>query len=534
MTVYPQERHVPLIDLTVTPPLQPAIDKLLKSPVLSDDRKTLEALGTEESPRRRMPLVAEACRSWETKEIARILKTSGRLALEHQAQGLRFLFTFLEVKRPGVEVLGQLSTLASLERVSLRVLLGTWDEGDEARVDAVQPIRELLAEAQRFGILDAPVDAMLADPERMRGAHRELKRWFRRISDTLERGETLTENDMQFLTQLCQLEINLMERRVSRLASRVVPYDGRSFSRLMPVLSFYDQDIEHLKNVVGRLATYKPFYERLLSMEHALSGSEMDRLEKHLLRDDTTHALGRLVAMTRHNPVLDRELAFLTSAVYQVALLRHEAMPDEPRPDLMSIVYGILMAIQDEPKLHVAIEPDLARKLFPTIQDWGFVHLLPDVFVLTYREEWAGNFVLPDGTPSLPDRAGERPGKPMSIRDLILRQMSNDAFIVGLLENSRVTSLPGIVPMIATQTRSVRVLDKILSTRDLLTGPANKEVPRLNLTNPARVPMLSIKGIINVRYISRVDLERLGRPTSDVRPEVRTEIARYLELLRKH
>ena len=92
--------------------------------------------------------------------------------------------------------------------------------------------------------------------------------------------------------------------------------------------------------------------------------------------------------------------------------------------------------------------------------------------------------------------------------------------------------MPGIVPMIALQTRSVRVLDKILTSRNLITGPANKEVPRLILTNPTRVSIQSLKSIINVRYVSRVDLDRLARPTSDVRPEVRNEIMKYMKQLR--
>jgi hypothetical protein len=534
MSVHPVERHVPIIDLTLDPALKQPVEKLLKCPVMGDDRKALEALTAEESPRRRMPVLSEAFRNYETREMVQLLRAAGRLSLEHQSMGMRLLFSFLEVKRPGVEVLRQLSTLASLERVSLKVLLGTWREADEGLTEAAEPILEMLREAMRSGVLDLSGDGLPRDPERMRGLNRHLKSWFRTVSYTLERGESLRDQDMLFLTQLCMLEINLMERRVSRLASRVDPYDGRSISRLMPVLSFYDQDIEHLKSVVGRLATYKPFFERLLTMEHLLSGSEMDRLEKQLSKEVFGHAVGKVVGMCRQNPILDRELAFLTSAVYQVALLRKEAMPDEPTPDLLSILYGILETVRDEPRVHVVIEPDLAKKLFPVVQDWGFVHLLPDIFVLTYREEWAGNFVLPDGTPSLPERAGQPPEAPTTVRELILKMLSNDAFLCGILENTRVTGLPGIVPMIAMQTRSVRVLDKILSSRGLLTGPANKEVPRIILCNPARVPVQSLKSIINVRYVSRVDLERLAKPTSEVRPEVRGEINSYLRLLRKN
>ncbi|TPW13533.1 MAG: hypothetical protein FD129_1255 [bacterium] len=532
MAIYPQEKHVPVIDLIAPPALQAPVLKLLKSPILSDERKSLDALTAEESPRRRMAVLSESFRNYETREMAQLLRAGGRMALEHEAAGLRLLFTFLEVKRPGVEVLRQLNSLGSLERVSSRILLGTWNEGDSAHGEARNPISEMFGEAARSGVIEVGVKGMPGHPEILRASNRKLKLWFRGIARTLERGEPIRDADMHFLTQLCMLEINLMERRVSHLASRVDPYDGRSISRLMPVLSFYDQDIEHLKNVVARLSTYKPFYDRLLTMEHVLSTSEMDKLQKLMHKEVFGHAIARIIAAVRDNPILDRELAFLTSAVYQVALLRHEAMPKEPTPDLLSILFGILDTVRDEPRLHVIIEPELAKTLYPVVQDWGFVHLLPDIFVLTYREEWAGNFVLPDGTPSLPARAGARPEAPTTVRQLIQRQLGNDAFLVGILENSRITGMPGIVPMIAMQTRSVRVLDKILNSRSLLTGPANKEVPRLILTNPTRVPIQSLKSVINVRYISRVDLDRLAKPTSDVRPEVRGEIASYMRLLR--
>ncbi len=532
MPIYPQEAHVPVIDLTAPAALEKPVAKLLKSPILSEDRKALDALTAEESPRRRMSVISESFRNTETREMAQLLRAAGRMSLEHQSAGLRLLFSFLEVKRPGVEVLRQLNTLASLERVSTKVLQGTWQEGDSSGGDAIHPILETIGEAFRSGVIEVGSGIMPRDLNGMRATNRHLKNWFRGVALTLERGEPIRDRDMHFLTQLCMLEINLMERRVSHLASRVDPYDGRSISRLMPVLSFYDQDIEHLKNVVGRLSTYRPFYDRLLTMEHVLSASEMDKLQKMLNKEVFGHAMGRIIAAVRENPLLDRELAFLTSAVYQVALLRHEARPNGAPPDLLSILFGILDTVRGEPRLHVIIEPELAHKLFPVVQDWGFVHMLPDIFVLTYRDEWAGNFVLPDGTPSLPAKAGARPETPVSMRDLIQRQLSNDAFLVGILENSRVTGMPGIVPMIAMQTRSVRVLDKILTSRNLITGPANKEVPRLILTNPTRVSIQSLKSIINVRYISRVDLDRLGKPTSDVRPEVRNEIAKYMKLLR--
>lgn len=524
--------RLPIVDLTVPPQLGAGAEQLARSPVLTDDLRALEVLTAEESPRRRMSLISETFRRLETPEAVRLLRAAGSRALGHDPAGVRALFSFLEVKRPGVEVLRQLNPLTSLERVSLRLLRGTWEDPDSSASDVLFPILETFEEAIRSGVIDVGVDRLPRDPEAMRSINRHLAAWFERQAELLEAGRELADLDMHFLTQLCMLEINLMERRVSRLASRVNPYDGRAIGRLMPVLSFYDQDIEHLKSVVGRLSTYRPFFERLLTMEHVLSSSELDRIQRQLQKDQAGAAMGQLLVEARANPVLDRELSFLVSSVYQVALLRHQTLGEGGPPDLLTTIHQVYQAVGAEPVVHVSIEPELAEQVFAIVEDWGFVHRLPDLFVLGYREEWAGNFVMPDGTPSLPERAGEKPKAPVSMRELIQRQLSNDAFLVGILENTRVTSLPGIVPMIAMHARSIRVIDKILSSRHLITGPANKDVARIILMNPTRVPVQSLKPIINVRFVSRVDLDRMSRPTSEVRPEVRTEIANYLRILR--
>ena len=130
-------------------------------------------------------------------------------------------------------------------------------------------------------------------------------------------------------------------------------------------------------------------------------------------------------------------------------------------------------------------------------------------------------------------RPKSRGGNQLSLKDLVQLQMNNDAFICGLLDNARVSNLPGLVAMIVLETRSLRVLDKIISVRRLHTGPANKDVPRLLLLSPARVPLSSLKAFIHVRYVSRVDLERLARPRSEVRPEVQKEVATYLRMLKQ-
>jgi hypothetical protein len=151
--------------------------------------------------------------------------------------------------------------------------------------------------------------------------------------------------------------------------------------------------------------------------------------------------------------------------------------------------------------------------------------------LLRYREERGAFFLQPDGTPNLPEIPGPLEEEHLGIEELVRSQMHNDAFLLGLFENPEAMAKPNLVPLIATHSRSVRVLGKIMRTRALHTGPF-KDVPRLLLMNPARLPVAGLRKFINVRFVARTDLQRLGMRSADVRPEVKGEIRDYLARIR--
>lgn len=111
------------------------------------------------------------------------------------------------------------------------------------------------------------------------------------------------------------------------------------------------------------------------------------------------------------------------------------------------------------------------------------------------------------------------------------REIENEPFILGVLDNPKVRCAPGIVPFIARESRSVRVLEKIIRVPRLHTGDANRDVPRLLLLSPAHIPPTSLRRFIHVRFVSRIDLRKMARSSPDVRPEVSKEVAAYLRTL---
>ncbi len=521
------------VDLTGPPALVKEADWLNRFSPGRSRQQTLDALTAEEDPRERNRRLGEIVRKMDPDETVEILKTAGKLAVREQPAGLRMLLGFLEVKRPGVEVLRQVETLNSLERVSLRLVGGGRLHAERSGEDAVAyAVLEVLEEATQLGIVDLGLEVLPRKPEALQSLYRHIRGWFRNMELRLEHGEKLKPDALNFIAHLAILEIDLMEKRVSHLAGIVDPYDVRGMGRLMPVLSRYDQDIEHMKNVVSRLTTYQPFYERMLTVEHILSTKETDKLERLLFADPLGEGLGRILQTIRANPILDRELIFLVSLVHQIWVLRSQIVGG-PRPDVLSVLYDVLEKGRGGTGLAVALEPNVADEIWPTLQTWGVLRRGPDRLEVNYREERALDFIHPDGTPKLPERPQEREVPDLNLKELVRMQLNNEAFILGILDNPKATALPGLVPMIVSLSRSLRVLDRVMRDRSLYTGPANKEVPRMLLASPARLPLNSLKRFIHVRFVSRLDLERLGRSGSDVRSEVRREIQRYLTALKR-
>ena len=522
----------PTLDLLGEAPLAAASNRLYRMPLGQADRKVVESLVTEDTPRDRMRRVAETFRKLDILDAVHFLKVAARMALDHDPAGIRLLFSFLEVKRPGVEVLHQLRGLSSLERVTLKLARGEWNEPEDAQ-DAHPSfaVVDVLQEGARVGALDLSIAALPLDSASLQSLSGHLRSWFGRVAYTLERGERLDEATMQFVTQLSMLEIHLVEKRVSNLAMTVDPYDTRALARLMPLLSRYDQDIEHMKGVVARLETYKPFFERMLTVEHALSSNEMDKLVRALNRDPLAAGIAQLTSAMRTHPLLDREFVYHVSQVHQLATVRNRVR-ELASPDLLSTMLGVIEHMQPHSMLSVRVEPEVLESEWATFRTWGAEHWLPDVVRLHYREDYTLEFIQSDGTPRLPERPEDKEKSELSLSQLVRMQLNNEPFILGILENPKATQRPGIVPMIAASTRSLRVLDKIMRSRSLYTGAANKDVPRLLLLNPSRIPVKQLVRFIHVRFVSKNELARLARPHSDVRPEVRKEVANYLRSLK--
>jgi hypothetical protein len=521
------------VDLTAPPPLADGARLLRRLESAAADEEAIRAAADDEQPRERKRRRVELFRELEPEAAIELLKVAAGLALQGEAAGVRLLLGFLEVKRPGVEVLDELRGLTGLRRFSLKLAVESWEEGEvPPPVPTTNPLLEVAAEGARLGALDPEIAERTHGPADLRGVHQHLCDWFDRIARQLRNGCEVSEKEIEFITQLALLEVVLLEKRLSLVARSIDPHDTRHIARLLPVMSRYDQEIEHMKDVVSRISTYEPFLERLLTMERVMTSSGMEKLLELLSRDVAARGLGRVIEAMRLRPVLEREFAYQISQLYQIALLRVGTLDQAEPPDLLSIMLQVLEFRQEDTSLTLVVEPDVADAIWPSIARWDVSRPSRDLIEIRFREEHSNTFILPDGTPRLPEDPEERPFRELSLSELVLSQIANDSFILGILENSKATAMPGLVGLIARQSRSLRVLDKIIRLRQLHTGVANSDVPRLLLMNPSHIPISSLKRFIHVRFVSRADLRRMARRSPDMRPEISREIAAYLRNLR--
>ena len=118
-----------------------------------------------------------------------------------------------------------------------------------------------------------------------------------------------------------------------------------------------------------------------------------------------------------------------------------------------------------------------------------------------------------------------------SIRDLVMSNMNNTSVLLGLLKNAKIFSSPGVVAQVAQSCRVTRVLEVICTTKVLHTGYANKDVPFHLVRSPVRIPVKTLRRLIHVKYISKVELRRLARDKTGLRREVYDEVLDYLASL---
>jgi hypothetical protein len=213
------------------------------------------------------------------------------------------------------------------------------------------------------------------------------------------------------------------------------------------------------------------------------------------------------------------------------ALLMHPLLLRVQRkPDYLSCL-AIFVQAAGKGILEILLHKLAAVNILKVLLDLPGFDLDQRILTIDLKMVPPAHFVDLDDVPRDVDWTNIHKEPVVSYRTLAQTYIDNDNFLVELLNNPRVIGQSGVIPLIALRCRSARILTIIANRRELHSGFANKEVPLHLLTNPAKVPLSSIRKFVHVRYVDKATLARLGGKGSQIRDEVRREIQHYLSNL---
>jgi hypothetical protein len=251
--------------------------------------------------------------------------------------------------------------------------------------------------------------------------------------------------------------------------------------------------------------------------------------------DSTVTALRESRAGSAIADLLDMQLAKvhayphikIGASVVRALLMHPLLIRTQRKPDYLSCL-AIFINSAGRGILEILLHKIAAMNILKALLDLPGFDLHQRILTIDLAKVPPTHFIDIDQMPRDVDWTNIQKEQIVSYRTLVMTYMDNDNFIVELLNNPRVASQPGIIPLIALRSRSMRVLSIIANRRDLYTGFSNKEVPLNILQNSAKVPLSSLRKFIHVRFIDKATLARLGGRGSQIREEVRREVQRYL------
>jgi hypothetical protein len=236
------------------------------------------------------------------------------------------------------------------------------------------------------------------------------------------------------------------------------------------------------------------------------------------------------------NPLPQRTLSWFADRILTVGqVLTEKGLRSRP----LDIAASVLCVLDHYSDGFVRI-PASAAVLSALREDGvASVDLPEDSLVMVLDRDSARRMPLPHGLPlpKLPLVNVERfavadaEEKLLSPKELVLDNLANTSVMLGLLKNHKVINTPGLVALVATRARNMRVLEVICITKNLHRGYANKDVPLALLRSPMNIPIKSLRRFIGARYVNKIDLKRLEVDRSSVRREVADEIRAYLKSL---
>lgn len=469
-------------------------------------------------------------------ELLTIFQGALAAAVRGEPDGVAALAAMLAVHAPGEMVIERVREFANLHRVSER-LYHALDAGESIGQDGKSFL-------QRLEELDedlAPVydetwgDAAGLPHPRDIGPARVSRRAFAALIAELEATGTLDADALDAFVRLAELELTSIQMRSESLAGSINPFSARHVGTVMPILSGLDTEVRDMRAFLGMLREKRKaslFHQQRPAVHDQLEAHEHRALVARIKEDPMLLPLRRLYAALERRPLSNRVLGYYVDRILELGTILHR---QGARRQPLDVVGALLLAIDflgDGRVVFPAGDQVLAalRDEIPT-----GVEVRGGQLTLPFDPTAARILPMPMGLPvPVPETAEEREEEASveeNIKDLVMGNLNNTSVLLGLLKNSKVIGTPGIVALVVTRCRNMRVIETVCEQRQLHTGYANKDVPLALLRSPMRVPVKTLRRFINVRFVNKIELRRLAVDRSAVRREVADEIVRYLKTL---
>lgn len=329
--------------------------------------------------------------------------------------------------------------------------------------------------------------------------------------DAVRAGLALALKDGRYpaeQTAVFRLEAAALRERSRMLADAADPYSMRTMARLLPRLRLYDELADRLDILAGEGASLATPDLGLLKF---LGEKEFDRFCRVIAELPGCAAFARILELQRRlqfDPpqisammTISRSLGLGAGAwLSQAGAWLEAAAAWLP----VRLPAGSLTAIKALERAGVKAIPG-GIEVHPAALDLS--HLL---------DEQTLSIVLKDGKkPPPPDWKG-----------LVLSNITRETLLVALLNNPKVTRVPGLVEAIVVNCRSSQVLSVIAQKRELHTGHQNKGVPAALLRSRVKIPMTVLRRFIHLRFVTRPELKDIALRAA--RSEVAKEVAEYI------
>jgi hypothetical protein len=485
------------------------------------------------------------------------------LAADGDAAGARLLAAMLDANTPGAVLLPRVRRFRSTGRL---VAADPERIGTEFLAEWGERLTELIAACEaRLGTEDQPADSPPPSP-----CERPPLPLLRRALTSLTPQSTAVAAapsvvDLRLLAGLIRLECDAYQERVSRLAGTIDPFRVTAVMRALPLLNRADAEVRDLDLLATWLENgeFAPAFARQVPTAwDILEEGERSRFTAALRRDPELAPLAATHAAFLTAPLSVRQLAGPTARMLMLGKALVRAGLRESPLTLLEAV-GLVLTHCRDGNLRLALDAALQEAIGCILlsarqgglEDLAGLDIRDGVLVLEKPRLALGDRIwrhdLPtmlelQGLPaSATDPAGAQDAagadaaeaeapvdtSATAVKQMVMNNIGSVSILLGFLRNPKVTAIPGLVAEVARRTRSGRVLEVIMADRALVSGVANKDVPRALLESPVNVSVRSLRRFIHVKYVSKTDLRRLARDKARLRKEVCDEIEKYLDSL---